>query len=57
MTQHDPTLHILDEDEFDELEEILVSDVVPDDCMNLEMLDGYLAAVVAAPVRLTGAMV
>ena len=53
MTQpHDPTLYILDEDEFDELEEILVSDVVPDDCMNLEMLDGYLAAVVAAPVVL-----
>ncbi|MBI1904776.1 MAG: UPF0149 family protein [Rhodocyclales bacterium] len=40
----------LSDDEFDALEELLTSEVVPDDCMNLEMLDGYLAAVVASPV-------
>jgi uncharacterized protein len=27
-----------------------VSDDVPADCMNLEMLDGYLAAIVASPL-------
>lgn len=40
----------LSDDEFSELEEMLVSDDVPADCMNLEMLDGYLAAVIAGPV-------
>ena len=39
----------LNEAELDELESLLVSDVVPDDCMGLEMLDGYLAAVVLSP--------
>ncbi len=42
----------LDDEEFDALEALLTSDAVPDDCMNLEMLDGYLAAVVASPVVL-----
>ena len=40
----------MSDDEFSELEEMLVSDDVPADCMNLEMLDGYLAAVIAGPV-------
>lgn len=39
----------LNEAEMDELESLLVSDVVPDDCMSLEMLDGYLAAAVLSP--------
>lgn len=39
----------LSEVELDELESLLASDRVPDDCMSLEMLDGYLAAVVVAP--------
>ena len=39
----------LDEAEFDALEAILISDAVPADCMNLEMLDGYLAAIACAP--------
>lgn len=45
----DPNPHVLSEDDFDALEELLISDVVPEDCMNLEMLDGYLAAVIASP--------
>ena len=57
MSDHDntpvaePAAHPyeLDDDAFDALEELLVSDAVPEDCMNLEMLDGYLAAVVCAP--------
>src|SRR3954464_6625283 len=35
--------------ELDELEAFLASDSVPQDCMDLEMLDGYLAAVVSGP--------
>ena len=40
----------LSESEIDALEALLVSDAVPEDCMSLEMLDGYLAAVLSAPV-------
>lgn len=40
----------LNDDELEQLEELLVSDDVPADCMNLEMLDGYLAAIVASPL-------
>ena len=39
----------LTETELDELETFLASDAVPQDCMDLEMLDGYLAAVVSGP--------
>jgi uncharacterized protein len=39
----------LTEAELDELEAFLASDAVPQDCMDLEMLDGYLAAVVSGP--------
>ena len=35
----------LSDEELEQLEELLVSDDVPADCMNLEMLDGYLAAI------------
>ena len=37
------------EEDFEALEEILTSDVVPEDCMDLEMLDGYLAGVLISP--------
>ena len=50
MTSSDDTDHALDEAEFDALEAMLVSDAVPADCMNLEMLDGYLAAIACAPM-------
>ena len=40
----------LSEDELEQLEALLVSDEVPADCMNLEMLDGYLAAIAASPL-------
>ncbi len=45
--------YILDEAAFDALEELLVSDAVPADCMNLEMLDGYLTAVLLAPQQIS----
>lgn len=41
--------HVLSDEAFDELEALLSSDEVPADCMNLEMLDGYLAALIAGP--------
>lgn len=44
----DPPLLMSDED-FEALEEILVSDDVPEDCMDLEMLDGFLAAILISP--------
>ncbi|WP_374260322.1 UPF0149 family protein [Zoogloea sp.] len=40
----------LSDEELEQLEELLVSDDVPADCMNLEMLDGYLAAIIASPL-------
>ena len=35
--------------ELDELEGFLASDAVPQDCMDLEMLDGFLTAIVSGP--------
>jgi uncharacterized protein len=35
--------------ELDDLEGFLASDAVPEDCMDLEMLDGFLAAIVSGP--------
>lgn len=40
----------LSEEELEQLEELLVSEDVPADCMNMEMLDGYLAAIVSSPL-------
>jgi len=40
----------LSDDELEQLEDLLVSDEVPADCMNMEMLDGYLAAIVSSPL-------
>lgn len=40
----------MSDEELELLEELLVSEDVPADCMNLEMLDGYLAAIVASPL-------
>ena len=39
----------LSDTELDELEAFLASDAVPQDCMDLEMLDGYLTAIVSGP--------
>jgi uncharacterized protein len=39
----------LSDTELDELEAFLASDAVPQDCMDLEMLDGYLTAVASGP--------
>ena len=49
MNQDATRPYELSDDDFDALEALLTSDVVPEDCMNLEMLDGYLAAVVSSP--------
>jgi uncharacterized protein len=49
MTTSTDIDHALDEGQFDALEALLVSEDVPADCMNLEMLDGYLAAIACAP--------
>lgn len=40
----------LSDDELEQLEELLVSDDVPADCMNMEMLDGFIAAIIASPL-------
>jgi uncharacterized protein len=40
---------LLSDEEMDALEAILVSDDVPEDCMDLEMLDGFLVAVLLSP--------
>ena len=39
----------LTDTELDDLEGFLASDAVPEDCMDLEMLDGFLAAIVSGP--------
>ena len=39
----------LSDAELDELEGFLASDLVPQDCMDLEMLDGFLTAIVSGP--------
>jgi uncharacterized protein len=48
-----PEMRALDEPlsdpELDELEGFLASDLVPQDCMDLEMLDGFLTAIVSGP--------
>lgn len=49
---HDPAtapLRLSDE-AFDALEALLISDDVPDETMNIEQLDGYLAAILCCPV-------
>ncbi|NMG36287.1 UPF0149 family protein [Azoarcus sp. TTM-91] len=41
--------HAMSDEDFEALEEILSSDIVPEDCMDLEMLDGFLAGVLISP--------
>ncbi|MCL2309222.1 MAG: YecA family protein [Proteobacteria bacterium] len=53
MTHDDRLLSMpLTDAEFDELEAFLTSSAVPEDCMNLEMLDGYLTATISSPQML-----
>jgi uncharacterized protein len=42
----------LTDTELDELETFLASDAVPQDCMDLEMLDGYLVAIASGPEQI-----
>ncbi|ATE59608.1 YecA/YgfB family protein [Thauera sinica] len=41
--------YLMSDEAFEALEEILTSDIVPEDCMDLEMLDGFLAGVLLSP--------
>ncbi len=41
--------YLMSDDDFEALEEVLTSDIVPGDCMDLEMLDGFLAGVLISP--------
>src|SRR5512144_917347 len=52
MADHRALDEPLTETELDQLEAFLASDAVPQDCMDLEMLDGYLTAVVSGPERI-----
>ncbi|MDR1063141.1 MAG: UPF0149 family protein [Azoarcus sp.] len=49
MTCPDVSPLLLSDEDLVALEEILVSDAVPEDCMTLEMLDGFLAGVLLSP--------
>ncbi|MCK9260449.1 MAG: UPF0149 family protein [Azoarcus sp.] len=49
MTTDSGNPHLMSDEAFEELEEMLTSDIVPEDCMNLEMLDGFLAGVLLSP--------
>jgi len=40
---------VLSEDELDELQDFLLSEATPDECMDLAMLDGFLTALVIGP--------
>ena len=42
----------LTEQELDELEEFLLSDLVPEKCMFLEMMDGFLTGIAIGPVTI-----
>lgn len=42
-------LQPLSEAEFDELDRFLVSDAMPDECMDISMLDGFLTALLIGP--------
>jgi uncharacterized protein len=44
-----PEARTMSDEDFEALEEILTSEIVPEDCMDLEMLDGYLAGVLISP--------
>lgn len=53
MTRSDTIPIPLTDEALDDLEEILASNVVPEDCMTLEMLDGFLAGVLLSPWPIT----
>src|ERR1700674_3345713 len=49
MTETSKLDEPLSDVDYDELEAFLSSNVVPQDCMDLEMLDGFLTAIVSGP--------
>jgi len=50
MTETNKLDEPLSDSDYDELEAFLGSNVVPQDCMDLEMLDGFLTAIVSGPM-------
>src|SRR5215471_16607470 len=49
MTEANKLDEPLSDTDYDELEVFLGSNAVPQDCMDLEMLDGFLTAIVSGP--------
>src|ERR1700681_1903818 len=49
MTESSKLDEPLSDADYDELEAFLGSNAVPQDCMDLEMLDGFLTAIVSGP--------
>src|SRR5437899_11020714 len=49
MTEANKLDEPLGDADYDELESFLGSNAVPQDCMDLEMLDGFLTAIVSGP--------
>ncbi|MGV8711573.1 MAG: UPF0149 family protein, partial [Nitrosomonas sp.] len=43
----------LSQKEMDELDDFLISDITSDETMTLDILDGYLTAIVSGPVTLS----
>src|SRR6266567_982649 len=52
MTESTKLDEPLSDADYDELEGFLGSNAVPQDCMDLEMLDGFLTAIVSGPERI-----
>jgi len=46
---HSQLANPLSAEELDQLEAFLLSEATPEDCMDLEMLDGFLACIVSGP--------
>jgi len=47
-----PLMESLDEGEFEELDDLLLSDDLPDGCMDVVTLEGFLTAIAIGPVTL-----
>ncbi len=55
MINAEKPIHPLSQDELTELETFLASDETPEDCMSsLEMIDGYMTALVIGPETVSG---
>ncbi len=48
-----PLMEPLSDGEFEELDDLLLSDDLPDDCMDSVTLEGFLTAIAIGPVTVT----